>query len=608
MKKSLIIVLAALTYASCANRGVGPQGGPKDTIPPKPRSCEPEMGTLNFQGNRIEVSFDEYIQLDNVGSNLIMSPPQQNPPDVKARGKKLIVQFQDSLYPNTTYTLDFGAAVCDYREKVPLRGYSFYFSTGDQIDTLETAGHVYDAQTLNPMKGITVGVYSNMADSAFEREPFLRIAKTDSAGGFRIKNIHQGTYRIYAVNDMSKDYRLTIGEALAFTDQTVTVQSSVVSLPDSTNSVSDSVLSVSDTVMSVYDTVLSVSQPKTNTALFLFKEVQQKLFLQRSTRDEQHRITLSFSATPDSLPHIRPLCDTLNYHVQYSAKRDTAFVWLTDSMSIRQDSLFWEVQYRQTDSVFNLVWVTDTLRTIWRAPKLTAKAKETQDRMNRNRRLTLTSNARKGFEVYDTLRISCSTPLDSIAVESMHLFELQDTVRKPVSFSIAPYDTLPMTLYILAAVKPGMNYELQLDSGALHDIYGVTHINATYGLLVKALTDYSTLRVRLKSFEPKARIQLLNSKDQVIRELPAAEDGAFFEYLKPDAYYVRLYIDENEDGKWTTGSWEHKRQPEIIYYFPEKIQTKSNWDFEEEWDHLSIEPVKSKPKELIKVMDANAKK
>lgn len=583
MKRQVFIFLVLAVLTSCANRGVGPQGGPKDSIPPVPRHSEPEMGTLNFTGKRIEVTFDEYIQLDNVASNLMMSPPQQNPPDVKARGKKLIVQFQDSLYPNTTYTIDFGAAVCDYREKVPLRGYSFYFSTGDEIDTLETTGHVYDAQTLNPVYGTTVGIYANLADSAFTRNPFLRIAKTDSAGGFRIKNIHPGTYRIYGVDDISRDYRLTIGESLAFADSAITISAPTVNIADS--AANDS--------LSSFDTQHST--------LFLFKEQQSKLYLQRALRDERHRIKLLFSATADSLPVIRPLCDTLNYHVHYSAKRDTVSIWLTDSMSIKQDSLFFEVRYRQTDSAYNMVWAMDTLRTIWRAPKMTARAQEALERQNRNRRLTLACNARKGFEIYDTLHVTCATPLADMTMDAIHLYECIDTVRKAIPFTIAPHDTLPMALYFIAQLKPEGNYELQLDSGALHDIYGTTHIRANYGLLVKAISEYSTLRVKLTPFEPQARIQLLDSKDQVLRELPATEEGAFFEYLKPDGYYMRLYLDRNGDAQWTTGSWAEKRQPEPVYYFPQKIQTKSNWDFEEEWDYKAIEQTQSKPKELIKV-------
>jgi hypothetical protein len=158
-----------------------------------------------------------------------------------------------------------------------------------------------------------------------------------------------------------------------------------------------------------------------------------------------------------------------------------------------------------------------------------------------------------------------------------------------------------MTLRLLAAWAEGATYELKIDSGAMHDVYGITHIAATYGLQLKTPADYSTIRVKLNPLEPKARIQLLNNKDVVLRELPASEEGAFFEYLKPDAYYLRLYIDENEDGQWTTGDWNEHRQPEKIYYYSQKIQTKSNWDFEEEWDYHAVPQIKSKPAELIKI-------
>ena len=597
MRKWLFIVCAAVLTA-CANRGIGPQGGPKDTIPPVPLYSDPENGAVNFHGKKLEVTFDEYIQLDNIGTNLMMSPPQQNPPDVKARSKRLIVQFQDSLRDSTTYTLDFGSAVCDFREKVPLKGYYFYFSTGPEIDTLETFGRVYDAQTLNPMSGITVGIHSNMSDSAFSTEPFLRIAKTDADGRYRIANIHPGTYRLYAVDDMSRDYRLTYGEALAFMDSAVSVQPSAVSSEPSAVSSEPSDSIPSD---SIHDHGLEHSDPheEATVSLFLFKEQQQKLYLQRTMRDRQHLVTVLFSAAPDSMPVFRPLHDSLAWLAHYSAHNDTVQLWLTDSSAISIDSLYFEARYRRTDSLNRPEWCTDTIQAFWREPKMTAKVRENQERQNRNRRLDIRTNARKDFEVYDTLRLTVSTPLAGIAADSVRLYERIDTLLKPVPFSFAPYDTMPMQLSLLADLKPGGEYELHLDSGALHDVYGVTHVSANYPLRLKKTEDYSTLRVRLVPFEPLARIQLLNGKDEVLRELPATEDGTFFGHLKPDTYYMRLYLDTDGNGKWTTGSWEEKRQPEKVFYFPEKIQTKSNWDFEQEWDYHAVEQTKAKPAELI---------
>ena len=430
----------------------------------------------------------------------------------------------------------------------------------------------------------------------FTSEPFLRVARTESAGFFRISNMHAGTYRLYAVEEVSRDYRLSPGEALAFADEPIEPVLPPVRMTDTLTT--DSLLT--DSLMTDTLTTDTLPKPEVKGAtLMLFREEQQRLYLQRTIRDQQHRIQIYFSSTPDSMPDLRPLSDSLNYFTSYSPKRDTVTVWLTDSFSIAQDSLFIEARYRRTDSLYRLEWYTDTLRAIWRAPKLNARAKEAEERKNRNRRLELKTNARNGFELYDTLRLQCTTPIASIEPNSIHLFEKVDTVLKPMPFTLAPHDTLPMQLIFLADFKPEGKYELHIDSAAIHDIYGITHIKGSYPLQVKSLSDYSTLRVKLNPYLPKARIQVLNNKDLVLRELPADPEGAFFEYLKPDAYYMRLYLDENGDGKWTTGSWSEKRQPEPIYYFPEKIQTKSNWDFEEEWDYQAVEQMKAKPKELI---------
>lgn len=554
MRKGLYIFLLSLALVSCANRGIGPQGGPRDSIPPIPLKSTPENGSVNFTGRRIEVAFNEYLQLDNIGQNLMMSPPQQHPPEVKARGKHLIIQFADTLRDSTTYTLDFGDAVCDYNEKNPLHNFSFGFSTGPTIDTLSLSGYVFNAEDNKPLYGMYVGIHDDLSDTAFTKHPFLRIARTDSAGYYRINNMRAGTYRLYAVDDVSRDYRLTPGEALAFADNMLTVPG------DSTGK-------------------------DTAAALYLFKPQQQRLYLKRTQRDQQHLVRLLFSSAPDSMPLIRPLRDSVAYHVHNSTNGDTAMIWLTDSATISMDSLYFEARYRRTDSLFRLEWYTDTIRAIWRAPRMTEKALEAQRRRDRNRRLEIRTNARRDFEMYDTLRVACSTPLMSINPDAFHLYECIDTVRKPVPFSIAPYDTLPMRLTILADLKHGNQYELRLDSAAMHDVYGVTHIAGTYQLKVKTPSDYSTLRVKITPFDPQARIQVLDSKGKAIREQQAETEGTLFRFLAPDSYKLRMYIDKNDDRQWTTGSWEEHRQPEPVFNHPNAIQTKSNWDFEEEWNY-----------------------
>ena len=577
--KYLLCCLFAAFVCSCANRGVGPQGGPKDTVPPSPVKSMPENGVVSFTGDKIEIHFNEYIELDNVGQNLLMSPPQQNPPEVKARGKRVTVHLVDSLQDSTTYTIDFGNAIVDFTERNPLRGYCFAFSTGPFIDTLELHGLVMDAGTLNPVLGIITGIHSNHEDSAFTTMPFARIARTDSTGHFRIGNIHEGTYRLYGVEDVSRDNRLTAGERLAFTDSLYTP-----AYMDSTEHV-----------------------------LWLFRPEQQRLYLQRTLREQQHMITLLFSSQPDSLPSWRALrpseydslgndsgwVDPTPYMLpQYTAHNDTVILWLTDSTAIAQDTIMLEARYRRTDSIYQLEWYTDTLRAVWRAPRLSNKAKEAQERQRRNRKLELKSNARKSFELYDTLYVQCTTPLDSIHTEGLHLLEKVDTVLKPITFAI---EQEQMGIRLVADLQKGKAYELRVDSAAMQDIYGVVNLYTSYSLQMKTPEDYSTLRVKMKTACEHGRIQLLDKKDQVVRESPLVENEVFFQYLKPDTYYLRLYIDEDENGKWTTGSWEDKRQPEAVYYYPQSIQTKSNWDFEEEWDYIAVPQLQSKPKALINV-------
>lgn len=571
MRKYIAILSVVLACAGCANRGIGPQGGPRDSIPPVPLHSEPENGSLEFRGNKIDVAFNEYLQLNNISQNLLMSPPQQHAPEVKARGKHLIVQFEDTLRENTTYTLDFGNAVCDFTERNPLANYTFAFSTGPVIDTLQLSGYVFDARNLNPAKGITVGVYSNLEDSAFTRLPFERIGRTDSVGAFRIGNMKEGIYRLYAVEDISRDYCLTPGESLAYADEPV---------------------------MPAYETDSALT-------LWLFSQQQQRLYLLRTLREKQHKIQIYFSTSPDSLPQLRPLTDSLNYYISYNNTRDTLTMWLTDSASILQDSIFIEARYRRTDSLYHLEWAMDTLRAVWRTPRLSAKAQQLMLKRHRNRKIELKSNARSGFDIYDTLRISSATPLAEFIADSIRLYERVDTILKPLAFSMAPTDTLPMQLFLFASLKPGKKYELHIDSAAMHDVYGAPNKEEKFTLQLKTPEDYSTLRVKLNPYLPNARIQLLNSKDEVVRELPSDPSGAFFKYLKPDAYYMRLYLDLDGDKRWTTGSWEEYRQPEPVYYFPEKIQTKPNWDFEEEWDYLAVPQTHAKPAALIK---ASAKK
>ena len=611
-------ILTTLLLASCANRGQGPQGGPRDSIPPVVMKETPLNGTLNFTGKEIVVQFDEYIQLDDVQKNVLISPPQQTPPEVKAIGKKLSVVFQEDLIDSTTYTLDFGPAICDYNEKVPLEGYVFSFSTGDVIDSLAISGKLYDAATLNPMPFVIVGIHRNLSDSALSTIPFTRITRTDSEGNFTIHNIHAGTYRLYALNDISRDYIYQPGEALAYADSLIVPSCRI---EEHTDTIWKDTLGIDlltgDTLFtrlvdSTYTHQVTHFYPD-SLILWCFEESKQRRYFQRVFREEQHVFSLVFSAPQDTLPIIRALrpsevdslgndsswVDFLQHSMlQASFNKDTLTFWLTDSLAIGMDSIYLQMQYKVTDSLYNLVDKIDTVLAVYRHPRLSEKARETYERNKRNRKLELKTNASSKFEIYDTIRVLSAFPIDSLNDDMFHLWQKVDTILKPMAVKLEKKDSMGMEVYVMAKLLPEASYQLKIDSAACIDIYGICNDSIETTLKLKSKEEYSSLTVKLEAFDSLARIQLLNDKDVVIRELPATNDGTKFEYLAPTTYYLRLYIDLDGDGKWTTGDWLLKRQPEPIYYFPKKLKLRANWDFEENFDHLAIPRANSKPKAL----------
>jgi hypothetical protein len=173
-----------------------------------------------------------------------------------------------------------------------------------------------------------------------------------------------------------------------------------------------------------------------------------------------------------------------------------------------------------------------------------------------------------------------------------------DTTRHVMNIQILE-DSLEQILQVIAHLEPAEQYVLTIDSAAIYDIYGKCNDSTDYKLRVKSLDEYSTLLVKMEHFDARARLQILNEKDVVLREAPALEEGVSFLYLTPTTYYMRLYIDLNGDGKWTTGDWLTMRQPEPIYYYPSSLKLRANWDFEETIDHLAIPQYQSKPQALI---------
>ena len=197
----LLAILVLLLLAACASIG-SPRGGAYDITPPKVVRCQPANMATDNKDKRLTLTFDEYVVIENASEKVVVSPPQKEMPEIRTSGKRIHITLYDTLQENTTYTIDFADAIVDNNEGNPMGNFTYSFSTGDHIDTMEVSGTLLEAENLEPVKGMLVGLYADLSDTAFTTRPFARVARTDGRGRFTIKGVAPGRYRIYGLQDM----------------------------------------------------------------------------------------------------------------------------------------------------------------------------------------------------------------------------------------------------------------------------------------------------------------------------------------------------------------------------------------------------------------------
>lgn len=598
----ITLTVMLLVYA-CANKAQGPTGGPKDKTPPRVLKSSPANGALNYSKKQVEIDFDEMVSIEKASDNVVISPPQVKSPDVKSLGRKVTVNFEDKLLDNTTYSINFGNAIVDLNEKNPLKNYLFSFSTGNQIDTLKISGTVINAEDLNPMSGIIVGIYLETSDSVFFKKPFLRIGKTDDKGHFSIDNIKKGKYKIFALGDANHDYFYQPGEGLAMCDSLVTPTFRM-------EQMADTVWKDSIHVDSVRTYMGNHFLPD-NMVFHYFKESKKRQYFVKSERKEPFVFSFFFNTTLAKLPKIKPLnfkWDDDKYILQKSLQTDTLTYWIKDSTVWNTDTLRMQMTYLKTDSLFHLYSVTDTVSVFMRKAKLSPKAKALKKLTKpKVEYLKFSDNIASSFDVYSPIVFNFEVPVANYDLSKITLSQKVDTIYKEIPFKWRLLDSIHMKFALDYKWVPEMNYRIEIDSAAFTSIYNKVAKGASSDFKIKSLDDYSSVKMLMATFNPKAVMQVLDSKDVLIATKPVSEKGTLFEYLKPGDYYIRMFIDENGNGKWDTGDLSLKRQPEQVYYYPKKLSLKANWEFEETWDYTEVPLLKQKPAELLKLAASKKK-
>ncbi len=614
----ILLAVTVVVLLACASI-VTPDGGPFDEEPPVLVEAKPAIGATNVKTSKITLEFDENIKLVNAFEKVIVSPPQLQMPEIKSSGKRVTVELLDTLIPNTTYSIDFGDAIADNNEGNPYENFAYYFSTGDNVDTLAVSGTVVNAEDLEPIKGMAVGLHSCLDDSAFTKLPFERVARTDSRGRFVIKGIAPGKYRVYALNDVNQNYLFDQkSEVLAFMDTYVSPFATPAVRPDTVwrDSITvDTVVQVSYTRFQPDDIVLRA-----------FKEKFYSQYLVKSPRESHNKLTLYFAERNKELPVIEGIDYDISgsYVLENTMYNDTLTLWFKDSTFYRTDTLSMQVTYKVLDSLGNMVDKSDTIFAIpkrsWAKlqeqenekfeaarKEFLKKAKRTEGYDENNppeyvppvKELKVRFSGSSSMDVNGSVHFLFDEPLEVLDTLGINLFKKVDTLWVPVDY-VLQQDKNIRQYNLYAEWRPDESYRVDVDSAAFKGIYGGVSKKISQEIKFRAFEEYAALYLDIPGTGNKGHVQLLNKSEKIVQTEITENNRCAFYFVKPDTYYLRLFIDDNGNGEWDTGEFEKGLQPERVYYYNRPLELRALFEYsQDDWD-INSPLDKQKPQEITK--------
>ncbi|HBJ77334.1 MAG TPA: hypothetical protein DDY68_06160 [Porphyromonadaceae bacterium] len=638
------IGISMLFLEGCANIGK-PDGGMKDWDAPVYLYSTPKMDQTNFHKDKLEITFDEIVGIDNSNDKIVVSPPQKKKLNVKSYGKKLVVRLRDTLKENTTYTIDFSDAVKDNNEGNRLQNFYLSFATGDTLDSMQFQGRLLSAYNLEPITGCYVGITSNLTDTAFTKTPLERLSYTDSEGKFVVRNAKPGSYKVYALKDGNKNYYYDLPtEDIAFLD-TIYIPSM------KTTGYVDSTYDKEGKVDTIFDARRTEYEPK-DILLRLFNEEKQNLYLLKHERPERWKLSLGFSTLTDTLPILTPVNFSPKDSVWYIYQRVkdeksatkqhtlasenssssgnktddntpkmTCAFWIPDSSIFKQDTLLIAVDYLHTDTLKQLSWNRDTLRFryTFKDPVEAKKSKKKKDKSKKDtiadsvkiKFLELAKRPSSTMELNDSVVLVWKEPIVKFNPDSIHLEMKKDSLFYPIESTLKFDTTDKITFSILPKEdwKEGEDYRVVLDSATIVNCFGLFNKKEVCTFKTQKIETYGNLFLTITGLEGKSSfVELLDKSDNAVLKSKVKEDSTCeFWYVKPDKYYLRLIIDENNDFQWNTGNYKEKKQPEEVFYYPSALDSRANWNVEQSWNIHSVEIFKQKPLDIVKNKSKNNK-
>jgi hypothetical protein len=568
---SWILILSAIII-SCATP-VGPTGGEKDEVPPIVVEYEPQNYTVNFDGDEIIITFNEFVELKDISQKLMVSPPMDDKPEVDTRGKSVVIDIIDTLLPNTTYSFYFADAIVDLHEGNPIENFEFVFSTGPVLDSMQISGRLVDAYTQKPVKDAFVMLYKDNADSVPIKQIPFYLSKTSEDGSFSLSNLAMMKYKLFALKDANSNYLFDLpNEKIAFSDTLITpFEVSSKNMFKTLDTTSTDTIA-KDSLNVKQDTTVLAAPPHDSLILRFFKERDTTLKLTTSIIEKNKYVALGFNKPVDSVKvkALKPQWDNEWNITEWFEEKDSLLLWLKDFSS---DSLVIDVAADTS--------LRDTL-TFTYFKKENKNKKPSDEESNR---LTLKAQLDGSTQLLrHPLEIQFNHPvLNTFNADSLDLYSSEDTVR--VGFE--KYHLRKMR--INHSWKEGMNYQLLIPDSTFTSIYGVGNDSTMVRFNTKTLKDYGTfiLNVKTDSTQPGVSyfIQLLSQDEkQIFDAFSTTKDTTLtFNLLSPGKYKLKGIVDRNRNKRWDSGIYLKKEQPEKVFYYQGEIEIIGNWEVDYDW-------------------------